>query len=310
MVFSRKFLLAAAALVASNSVTSALARKFIIKNQCPLPAVYYINGENQGPIPAQGGQVERELDNNFSGFIYTDTNGGNQNGVGTTRAGFFLERSYYYLVANPDRTNVGVSIITNGAQRQGYCGEATCSSSNCGDAFSSPPTDHPPRGSTAPNPPYHACPFEDVVYTITFCPNWDYPTGQGPVTLHPNGNPDKCLDVRGALYENGTPVQIYDCNGTGAQRWRISAGLTKVRLDGTNFCLDAGSAPASGTGMKIWQCYDNLPAQSWYYTNDGRIALNGALQCVDLTDGGLWNGNQVQTWQCTANNLNQVWTVI
>jgi hypothetical protein len=27
--------------------------------------------------------------------------------------------------------------------------------------------------------------------------------------------------------------------------------------------------------MKIWQCYDNLPAQAWYYTSDNRIALTG-----------------------------------
>ena len=27
--------------------------------------------------------------------------------------------------------------------------------------------------------------------------------------------------------------------------------------------------------MKIWQCYDNLPAQAWYYTDDERIALTG-----------------------------------
>jgi hypothetical protein len=33
--------------------------------------------------------------------------------------------------------------------------------------------------------------------------------------------------------------------------------------------------PASGVGMKIWQCYDNLPAQAWYYTLDERIAVTG-----------------------------------
>lgn len=62
-------------------------------------------------------------------------------------------------------------------------------------------------------------------------------------------------------------------------------------MAGTNFCLDAGSsmsslrrfgscthlfqAPGNGVGMKIWQCYDNLPAQQWYYTADNRIALEG-----------------------------------
>ena len=25
--------------------------------------------------------------------------------------------------------------------------------------------------------------------------------------------------------------------------------------------------------MKIYTCYDNLPAQQWYYTNDKRIVL-------------------------------------
>lgn len=34
-------------------------------------------------------------------------------------------------------------------------------------------------------------------------------------------------------------------------------------------CLAAGD----GVQMKIWQCYDNLPAQAWYFTGDNRIAL-------------------------------------
>ena len=32
-------------------------------------------------------------------------------------------------------------------------------------------------------------------------------------------------------------------------------------------------------------------------------------QCLDLTNGNLTNGNRVQTWSCTANNANQVWTL-
>ncbi|KAF9556548.1 hypothetical protein CPC08DRAFT_91192 [Agrocybe pediades] len=74
------------------------------------------------------------------------------------------------------------------------------------------------------------------------------------VSIHPNGN-NKCLDVRAATYANGTSVQIYDCNGSGAQKWVINRGSnTSIRASGTNFCLDAGSSPANGVGMKIWQC--------------------------------------------------------
>ncbi|NUP82936.1 MAG: chitinase, partial [Nonomuraea sp.] len=32
----------------------------------------------------------------------------------------------------------------------------------------------------------------------------------------------KCVDVAGASNANGTAVQLYDCNGTGAQIWSNS----------------------------------------------------------------------------------------
>ena len=78
----------------------------------------------------------------------------------------------------------------------------------------------------------------------------------------------------------------YDCNGTNAQKWVIKKGQTKVKVAGQNFCLDAGSNPASGVKSKIWQCYDGLPAQDYWYTDDNRIAVTGKGQCLDLTDGG------------------------
>ncbi|KAG9222080.1 hypothetical protein CCMSSC00406_0009309 [Pleurotus cornucopiae] len=79
----------------------------------------------------------------------------------------------------------------------------------------------------------------------------------------------------------------------------------KVQLAGTNFCLDAGSSPANGVGMKIWECFDNLPAQQWFLKADDRIALENQGLCLDLTNGNVTNGNQVQTWQCTDNDINQ-----
>ncbi|KAG6890522.1 hypothetical protein C0995_007722 [Termitomyces sp. Mi166 len=127
--------------------------------------------------------------------------------------------------------------------------------------------------------------------------------------IHPNGDITKCLDVRGAVFADGTPVQIYDCNGSNAQMWDISPGETSVKVHINNFCLDAGSNPASGVGMKIWTCYDDLPAQTWYYTDDQRIALFNQGLCLDLTNGVHVNSNQVQTWTCTDNNINQVWTL-
>jgi len=43
----------------------------------------------------------------------------------------------------------------------------------------------------------------------SFCPTGNFPTVGSPI--HPNDNihDDKCLDVRGAVYANGTPVQMW-----------------------------------------------------------------------------------------------------
>ncbi|KAF9488539.1 ricin B lectin [Pleurotus eryngii] len=106
-----------------------------------------------------------------------------------------------------------------------------------------------------------------------------------------------------------TPRASYDCNGTGAQKWVINRRRTKVRLAGTNFCLDAGSQPGNGVGMKIWKCFDNLPAQDWFYTRDKRIVLFKKDLCLDLTDGSLRNGRQTQTWKCYDFNTNQIWNL-
>jgi len=131
----------------------------------------------------------------------------------------------------------------------------------------------------------------------------------GPLLLHPNGDTNFCLDIQGGVFADGTPVQIFECNGTPAQKWVINEGNTKVRAFGTNFCLDAGSTPANGVGMKIWQCF-NIPAQAWFYTPalDDRITLAGTGLCLDLTNGVHIDANPVQTWQCSTGNTNQIWT--
>ncbi|KAF9449375.1 carbohydrate-binding module family 13 protein, partial [Macrolepiota fuliginosa MF-IS2] len=107
---------------------------------------------------------------------------------------------------------------------------------------------------------------------------------------------------------NGTPVQIYDCNASNAQDWVFARPEpTSLKVWSGTYCLDAGSTPRNGVGVKIWECFDNLPAQTWFYTDDNRIALYNPDLCLDLTDGNSTNGNEIQTWQCTDGNKNQEW---
>ncbi|RDB27204.1 Endo-1,4-beta-xylanase A [Hypsizygus marmoreus] len=289
------------------------ARQITITNKCPSTITIYRNGNSQGSL-SSGSSSTSSVSNNFNGFYYTNANGGSSSGADTTRAGFYGQSGYYYLVTDPNGFNTAVTITPRRSRSGGFCVPASCSSLTCSTAYMSPPTSFPQPSNIPPRVPLYSCPSSNnnVGYTITFCPNGNFPP-KPPVStteIHPNGNTKKCLDIRGAKYANGTPVQIYDCNGTGAQKWQIQDGSTTVRAGNTNFCLDAGSNPANGIKMKIWTCYKGVAAQSWDYTNSNQIRLagQGQNQCLDLTGGSTQNGNQLQTWQCSNGNNNQIWT--
>lgn len=296
-------------LAAAATLASAV-REFSLVNNCPSGINVFVNGSWSNWLPANGGSAISPFSNNFSGFIYTNANGGSPSGEGTTRAGFFGQNAYYYLVTDPEHFNVEIEITPSKNPFNDFCVPASCSSLGCPTAFTFPPTRFPPPSFQPPNPPLYACPQRpnNVGFTVTFCPNGFFPPVTRGLQLHPNFNQNKCLDVRGARYRNGTPVQIYDCNGSGAQKWILSRGRTQLQVAGTNFCLDAGSHPGNGVGMKIWECYEGLAAQEWIYSRN-RVRLAGQSQCLDLTEGIMTNGNQVQTWQCSSGNRNQVWTV-
>jgi len=68
--------------------------------------------------------------------------------------------------------------------------------------------------------------------------NWENFEIQGIGTSVGDGGVHrKCLDVRGGGRADGTLVQIFDCNGTGAQQW-IYTGLGTIFNLGSGKCLD------------------------------------------------------------------------
>ncbi|TFK22304.1 hypothetical protein FA15DRAFT_622740, partial [Coprinopsis marcescibilis] len=290
-------------------------RRFEIVNNCPLPVDVYMNSNNEGTLSATGGSMVRNLRDAWSGHIYSDFNLGSWDGTGTVRAGFYGPGNYYYIAHDPSWLNVGVSIVPlNRTPQNGFCSTRTCLVNDCPNSFTSPPFSFPPPSTTTPPPtPLYACGPDDTGYRVTFCPDGTIPNYQpGPREIHTIRSNNKCVDVRGGTLANGTPIQIYDCNGTGAQRWEIRRGSgQQVKLSGTNFCIDAGTTPGDGVGMKIWECFPDIAAQQWIYTAENSIRLAGTNFCLDLTAGLLTNGNQLQTWTCAGPpnlNLSQLWT--
>jgi hypothetical protein len=82
--------------------------------------------------------------------------------------------------------------------------------------------------------------------------------GAGPI----RGNGAKCIDDAGASMNNGTAIQLWDCNGTTAQSWAWNSGDGTLRVVGK--CMDiTGGGTANGTRLQIRDC-EATGAQSWY----------------------------------------------
>ncbi|GHF79777.1 hypothetical protein GCM10018787_30720 [Streptomyces thermodiastaticus] len=113
----------------------------------------------------------------------------------------------------------------------------------------------------------------------------------------------KCLDVAGASSANGTPVQIYDCNGTNAQQWTVGSDGT-IRALGK--CLDVvDRSTADGAKVQLWDCTGGAN-QQWVVTAAHDIVNPAADKCLDVTDRNSANGTRVQIWTCTGGS-NQKW---
>ncbi|MGW2542369.1 ricin-type beta-trefoil lectin domain protein [Kitasatospora sp. NPDC001574] len=120
-----------------------------------------------------------------------------------------------------------------------------------------------------------------------------------------SGYAGKCVDVKGASSADRTPVQIYDCNGTNAQQWKIAVDGTVRAL---NKCLDVtGAATANGTKVQLFTC-NGTGAQQWQVRADGSILNPQSGRCLDNLGFVATNGNQLGIWDCNGAD-NQIWHV-
>ena len=124
------------------------------------------------------------------------------------------------------------------------------------------------------------------------------PAGTGPIT----GYEGLCLDDRSASTANYNPIQVYTCNGTGAQNWTVESNDT---LQVLGSCLDVdGAGTADGTTVDLYTC-NGTGAQVWEPQSDGALLNPESGKCLDDTGYG-GSGTQVQIWDCSGNS-NQAW---
>ncbi|WVF69500.1 hypothetical protein IAT40_004277 [Kwoniella sp. CBS 6097] len=112
-----------------------------------------------------------------------------------------------------------------------------------------------------------------------------------------------CLTPYGPRLYDGIQVRTTQCQY--APRWDISPGSGSVILHDTGYALDAGTGRDNNEIVKMWTSYPGLFQQTWYLTDDQRIAITGGDQCLDQGDN-----YGTQTYRCTTGNTNQVWNIL
>jgi chitinase len=120
----------------------------------------------------------------------------------------------------------------------------------------------------------------------------------GPIT----GLGGKCVDDAAASSANGTAVQLYTCNGTGAQTWTVGSDGT-IRSLGK--CLDTtNSGTANGTTIQLWDCAGNSNQQ--WTVSGGNLKNTHSGKCLDATNQSSADGTRLQLWTCNT-QANQQW---
>ncbi|MYR55037.1 hypothetical protein GTY54_01835, partial [Streptomyces sp. SID625] len=129
------------------------------------------------------------------------------------------------------------------------------------------------------------------------------PKPSGPVAFrgHQSG---RCLDVPASQFTDGRPLQLWDCNGADAQKWRLESDGTIRSGGNAGLCLDVAAANFSnGTTIQLAWCNGNIAQQ--FTLNERNDLVNTAVgMCVGARGGDLHapirlftcNGQDNQKW--------------
>ncbi|WP_316778622.1 lectin [Streptomyces sasae] len=139
-------------------------------------------------------------------------------------------------------------------------------------------------------------------------PSYDGTPGTG--VAQPSGTltetaTGKCADDAGSGTSNGTAIQIYTCNGTTAQTWKVVPDGTLQVLDD---CMDVtGGATTSGTKVQLHTC-NGTQAEQWQANSSGEIVNPVSGLCLTDASNGATDKTRLTIATCTG-SIGQRWTV-
>jgi RHS repeat-associated protein len=119
-------------------------------------------------------------------------------------------------------------------------------------------------------------------------------TAAGPI----KGLGSKCLDVQGGATADGTPIQLYSCNGSTGQQWERTGDVLKSL---------GKCATVNGTQVQLSTC-NNSEAQKFVLrTGDKSLYSPSTGLCLDVPGANSADGTDLQMSACSGTDA-QKWT--
>jgi hypothetical protein len=123
-------------------------------------------------------------------------------------------------------------------------------------------------------------------------------------TITSANNPFPCIDNHNNTLADGNKVDVWSCNGSGAQNWTFQPDGTITIAPG--WCLDVtGGGTSDGTLVDLHSC-DGSGAQQWQLISDDEIMNPASGKCVNDPSGDTSNGTQLQIYPCKGDQ-NSTW---
>ena len=127
---------------------------------------------------------------------------------------------------------------------------------------------------------------------------------------------NKVVDITANSNLNGTNIQLYDKNGTNAQKWNVAydknTDLYTITNPGTGKVLDVAAAGTwNGTNVQLYE-KNGTCAQKWtiYKTGSKYVIASSCSELVlDVSAGSITNGANIQLYEKNGTNA-QKWSFV
>ncbi|MEJ2045943.1 MAG: RICIN domain-containing protein [Reinekea sp.] len=121
---------------------------------------------------------------------------------------------------------------------------------------------------------------------------------------------DRCADVTDWGTDNGTDIQIWDCDDHNNQEWKAKAtsnGYYSLESKHSNKCLDVyGYKTSQGASIKQWTCQGN-PNQEWLPVAKGNgyfhLRARHSELCLGLSGNATDNGTKLVQSSCSGSGV-------